>query len=214
MSHPSSGLGYLPLPFHHPGWRSSPPDDFCSHKSSSSCLYGPGCKDQDSSCLEVEADKFSPSCQGEGPLLELERKEPVVFIRQSRTPKSTFRPISLPKLSLTTCPKQVSSQESSSADGNLSRSSFPSSPSYFADGRNCKMFVRLKPGYAPRPVGSKREEGDKEEEEADKKDGLQKSSDFSTLDETSPGMKFLSLGDKHWDQTVRWTFSYHLPFPK
>ncbi|XP_034271420.1 homeobox protein Hox-B9 isoform X4 [Pantherophis guttatus] len=65
----------------------------------------------------------------------------------------------------------------------------PASPSLpqANDGRNCKMFVRLKPGYAPRPVGSKREEGDKEEEEADKKDGLQKSSDFSTLDETSPG---------------------------
>ncbi|XP_013917483.1 PREDICTED: homeobox protein Hox-B9 isoform X2 [Thamnophis sirtalis] len=184
MSHPSSGLGYLPLPFHHPGWRSSPHYDFFSRKNSSPGLYGPGRKDQDSSCLEVEADKFSPSCQEEDPLHELERKESVLFIRQSRTPKATFRPVSLPKLSLTTCPKQVSGQSSSTAEGNLSRSSFPPSPSYFADGRNCEVSVRLKPDYRPRPVGSKREDGDKEEEKADKKDGLQKS--FSTLDETSP----------------------------
>ncbi|XP_070623578.1 uncharacterized protein [Erythrolamprus reginae] len=183
MSHPSSGLGCLPLPFHHPGWRSSPHHDFFSQKSGSPCLYGPGRKDQDSSCSEVEADKFSPSCQGEDSLLELERKEPVLFIR---TPKSTARPISLPKLPLATCPKQVSSQAPpSSADGNLSRSSFPSSPSYFADGKNCKVSVGLKPGDGP--VESKREEGDEEEEEADKKDGLQTSSlEFSTLDETSP----------------------------
>ncbi|KAG8140104.1 hypothetical protein E2320_002827 [Naja naja] len=188
MSLPSSGLGYLPLPFHHPGWRSSPHHDFFSHKSSSSCLYGPGRKDLHSPCLEVEAENFSPICQGEGPLLDLERKEPVLFIRQSRTPKSTFRPISFTKLSLTTCPKQVSGQAPSATNENLSRGSFSSSPSYFVDGKNCEVSVRLKPGYGPRPVGSKGEEGDKREEEADKKDALQKLSslEFPTLDEASP----------------------------
>lgn len=139
--------------------------------------------------MEAEAEKFSPSCRGEGPLLELERKEPVLFIRQSRTQKSTFRPSPLPKLSLATFPKQVSDQASSAADGNLSsRGSLPSSPSYSADGRNCEVSVRLEPGYGPKPARSKEEEeedGDKEEEA----DDLQKSSslEFPTLDEASPG---------------------------
>ncbi|XP_039189081.1 homeobox protein Hox-B9 isoform X3 [Crotalus tigris] len=58
-----------------------------------------------------------------------------------------------------------------------------------SDGRNCEVSVRLEPGYRPKPARSKEEEDRDKEEEAAKKNGLQKSSslEFPALDEASPG---------------------------
>ncbi|XP_033024879.1 homeobox protein Hox-B9 isoform X3 [Lacerta agilis] len=191
MNSHQSGLRFLPPPSHHPGWRSHHPHhEFLPPKISSSCLYASRRKDQESSCLEFEAEKFPPTpLQPEVPPLPgLGMKEPAFSVRQCGPPQTAFAANSLPQPSLGIFPppspcEELTSAAAAAANGTLHRGSPSPSPPAFVDKREYEVSILLKPNYGPGE--SKGEAG----EEAEEKILLQKASslDLSKRDKTSPG---------------------------
>ncbi|XP_053216488.1 homeobox protein Hox-B9 isoform X1 [Podarcis raffonei] len=189
MNSHQSGLRFLPPPSHHPGWRGHHPHhEFLPPKISSSCLYASRRKDQESSCLEFEAEKFPPTpLQPEVPPLPgLGMKEPAFSVRQGGPPQPAFAANSLPQPSLGIFPPPSPCEELTSAaaaaNGTLHRGSPSPSPPAFVDKREYEVSILLKPNYGPGE--SKGEAG----EEAEEKILLQKAStlDLSKRDKTSP----------------------------
>ncbi|XP_053122317.1 homeobox protein Hox-B9 isoform X3 [Hemicordylus capensis] len=175
MNSQQSGLRFLPPPFHHPGWRGHPHHEFLSQKISPSCLYAAKRKDQESSYLEFEAEKFPPAPQADVPPLPgLETKKPAFLARHGGPPLPTFAPSSLQQPSLTIFPSPPSCQGLTSAapNGKLQGGSPSSSSSDFTQKRDYEVSILLKPshGLGESKGGEEDEEEDEEEEEKEEEE--------------------------------------------